>query len=83
LLKLLRDEYKGDIHVSFGMTTQAEEDTVVEFFEQTNSAKDRLVIYSCTSGYPVPFKDVCLMEIVRLKEKFAGRVKEVGFQVTI
>ncbi|MBA4198275.1 MAG: N-acetylneuraminate synthase [Chitinophaga sp.] len=79
LLKLLRDDYKGDIHVSFGMTTQAEEDTVVEFFEETDSAKDRLIIYSCTSGYPVPFKDVCLMEIVRLKDKFAGRVKEVGF----
>ena len=79
MLELLRDEYKGDVHISFGMTTQAEEDIVVHFFEEKNAAKDRLVIYSCTSGYPVPFKDVCLMEIVRLKEKFNGRVKEVGF----
>ena len=33
LLKVLRDEYSGGIHVSFGMTTQAEEASVVTFFE--------------------------------------------------
>ncbi|MDE3237073.1 MAG: N-acetylneuraminate synthase family protein [Bacteroidota bacterium] len=79
MLEMLRDEYKGDIHVSFGMTTKEEEDAVVHFFEEKGAAKERLVIYSCTSGYPVPFKDVCLLEILRLKEKFGDRVKEVGF----
>jgi N-acetylneuraminate synthase len=37
------------------------------------------VIYSCTSGYPVAFEDVCLLEIVTLKEKYGHRVKEIGF----
>ena len=23
----------------------------------------RLVLYNCTSGYPVPFEDVCLLEL--------------------
>ena len=41
------------------------------FFEETDQAK-RLVIYACTSGYPVPFKDVCLLEIVRLKKIFGS-----------
>lgn len=79
MLKVLRDEYKGEVHLSFGMTTHAEEEQVVKFFEETNQAKDRLVIYSCTSGYPVPFKDVCLLEISRLIDVFGDRVKEVGF----
>ncbi|MGO4911493.1 N-acetylneuraminate synthase family protein [Leeuwenhoekiella sp. W20_SRS_FM14] len=79
MLKVLRDDFEGDVHLSFGMTTQDEEAKIVAFFEETEQAKNRLVIYSCTSGYPVPFKDVCLLEITRLKEKYGDRVKHVGF----
>ena len=78
MLAILRDKFKGDVHLSFGMTTHAEEDKIVEFFEEKSEA-NRLVVYSCTSGYPVPFKDICLLEIVRLKEKFEKRVKDIGF----
>jgi sialic acid synthase len=79
MLKELRDNYKGEVHVSFGMTTIEEEKEVVNFFEITNQATNRLVIYSCTSGYPVPFNDVCLLEISRLIEEYSTRVKSVGF----
>ncbi|MDO7137100.1 N-acetylneuraminate synthase family protein [Algibacter lectus] len=79
MLKVLRDEFEGDVHLSFGMTNQKEEKEIVEFFEETNQAKSRLVIYSCTSGYPVPFKDVCLLEISRLNEEYGTRVKFIGF----
>lgn len=79
MLKILRDEYQGEVHISFGMTTQDEEVKVIELFEETNKAKSRLIIYSCTSGYPVPFKDVCLLEINRLYKKYENRVKEIGF----
>ncbi len=79
MLEILRDEYKGDVHVSFGMTTKAEERIIVEFFEQKQSARDRLVIYSCTSGYPVAFEDVNLLEILRLRKEYEHRVKEIGF----
>ncbi len=79
MLQLLRDEYHGEVHVSFGMTTQEEEEAIVKFFEWNGQAKDRLVVYSCTSGYPVPFKDVCLLEIARLRDKFESRVKNIGF----
>lgn len=79
MLKILRDEYSGEVHISFGMTTRDEENEVVNFFEETNQAKNRLVVYSCTSGYPVPFKDVCLMEISRLYNEYEYRVKEIGF----
>lgn len=79
MLIYLRDNYSGEIHVSVGMTNKEEEKQIVELFEETNAAKDRLVIYSCTSGYPVPFEDVALLEIRRLQETYGNRVKEIGF----
>ena len=79
MLEILRDEYSGQVQISFGMTTQEEEKKVIEFFEEKNQALDRLVIYSCTSGYPVPFHDVSLLEIQRLYEIYGDRVKEIGF----
>jgi sialic acid synthase len=79
MLKLLRDQYAGDIHISTGMTTKDEVEHIVKFFEETGQAKSRLVIYNCISGYPVPFKDVCLLEITNLKERYSKRVKEIGF----
>jgi N-acetylneuraminate synthase len=78
MLKVLRDEYQGEVHISFGMTTRDEEEEIVALFEETNQAK-RLVLYSCTSGYPVPFEDICMLEVVRIKEKFENRVKAIGF----
>jgi sialic acid synthase len=79
MLKILRDDYKGDIHISLGMTNSEEEDSIIKFFEENNQAKNRLVVYACTSGYPVPFKDICLLEIKELQEKYQHRIKEVGF----
>jgi len=78
MLKVLRDDYHGEVHISFGMTTKDEEEQIVSFFEENNQSK-RVVLYSCTSGYPVPFDDICMLEIVRLKEKFQNRVKAIGF----
>jgi N-acetylneuraminate synthase len=79
MLKVLRDEYEGQIQLSIGMTTKEEVEQIVAFFEQTNQAKTRLLIYSCTSGYPVPFEDICLLEINSLYEKYGERVSEIGF----
>ena len=78
MLKYLRDNYDGEIHLSFGMTTKEEEKKIVDFFKEKNRAKD-LVIYACTSGYPVPFEDICLNEITRLRETFGNDVKAIGF----
>lgn len=78
MLKYLRDNYTGEVHLSFGMTTQEEERKIIDFFKEKNRAKD-MVIYACTSGYPVPFEDVCLNEITRLKETYGKDVKGIGF----
>ncbi len=67
-----------EIHVSVGMTTHSEEEALISFFEKKGRVKD-VVLYSCTSGYPVAFEDICLLEIRRLREKFGSLVKTIGF----
>ena len=78
MLQWLCDNYEGEIQLSFGMTTREEEEKIVQLFEKKGRA-DSLILYNCTSGYPVPFKDICLLELCRLKEQFGNRVKAIGF----
>lgn len=78
MLQWLCDNYEGEIQLSFGMTTHDEEEKIVQLFEKNKRAKD-LVLYNCTSGYPVPFGDICLLEINRMREQYEDRVKAIGF----
>lgn len=78
MLDWLCKHYEGEIQISFGMTKREEEEEVVKLFEYNNRARD-LVIYNCTSGYPVPFNDVCLLEIKRMQNNYLDRVKAIGF----
>jgi N-acetylneuraminate synthase len=78
MLGYICDNYDGEIQLSFGMTTKDEEEQIVKFFEERQRAKD-LVLFNCTSGYPVPFEDVCLLEITRMREAYEDRVKAIGF----
>jgi len=74
----LAEHFSGEIHVSTGMTTRDEIERVVAFYEERGRAQD-LVVYACTSGYPVSFQDLCLREIEALRERYEGRVKAIGF----
>lgn len=78
MLDYLCEHFEGEIHVSFGMTTREEEEQIIQFFEEKNRNQD-LVIYNCTSGYPVPFEDICLLELKRMREQYENRVKAIGF----
>jgi sialic acid synthase len=78
LLDYLCKNYKGDIHISFGMTTKEEEEKIIKFFVDKKRAK-HLIIYHCTSGYPVPFEELYLLEIKRLRESYGDIVKNIGF----
>lgn len=78
MLQWLCDNYGGEIQVSLGMTTHQEEEALVDLFVKNGRNKD-LVIFNCTSGYPVPFEDVCLMEIKRVREAYKDTVKKIGF----
>ena len=78
MLGWLSENYKGEIHISTGMTTKDETAILVDFFTEKGRNQD-LVLYNCTSGYPVPFQDVCLLDINILKEKYGQKVKHIGF----
>lgn len=78
MLAWLCEHYPGEIHISTGMTTKDEIDVLIAFFIEKGRNKD-LVVYNCTSGYPVPFEDVCLLDITLLLENYKDKVKHIGF----
>jgi sialic acid synthase len=72
------DTFAGEIHVSLGMTTKKEIEEIVAFYQRRGRAGD-VVLYHCTSGYPVDFEDLHLCEIARLQERYGAVVKAIGF----
>lgn len=74
----LCDNYAGEIQVSTGMTTLEEIKEIIGLYESKGRLKD-LVLYACTSGYPVPFDDLCLLEVTRMKDMFGSKIKEIAF----
>ncbi len=74
----LCENFGGEIHVSTGMSTGREIADLVAFYEERGRAGD-LVVYACTSGYPVAFEDVCLFEVASLMDRYGDRVKGIGF----
>jgi len=72
MLGFLFAETNIPIHISLGMTTRAEIQGLYDFCEPF---KDRIVFYHCTSGYPVPFEEINLLELTRktgFKKGFSG-----------
>ncbi len=78
MLDYLCRHYGGEIHISLGMTTRKEERKIVAFMKERGRAQDT-VLYACTSGYPVPFEDISLLEIERLRKSYGAVVKEIAF----
>jgi len=74
----LCQNYAGQVHVSTGMSTRQEVEEIVGFYEAQGRARD-LVLYACTSGYPVEFDQLCLLDIQRLREAYGQRVGAIGF----
>jgi sialic acid synthase len=63
MLKYLFDNYNGKIHISLGMTTEEEREDILRhvYFDF-----NKVVLYHCTSGYPVPFEQLYIKEIEKL-----------------
>lgn len=72
LRRFLIKEYKGQIHISLGMLNVVERS---KLYLKLMPYKDRIVVYNCTSGYPVPFNQLYLKEIKYLTKGFTN----VGF----
>jgi len=78
VLDYLSKYYKGDIHISTGMTSANEIEEIISFLGKRNALR-RIVLYSCTSSYPAKIEDVKLLDILNLKEKYGKFVKAIGF----
>ena len=76
MLKFLDNNFDGEIHISLGMTTKQEEKMLVNTFK---NKLDDVVLYACTTNYPVPVGEICLLEIDRLVKTYADEIKGVGF----
>jgi len=63
MMDVLKKKYKGDIHISLGMTTPKELSQILRFWKNNFS---RIILYHCTSGYPVPAEEMHLLEIEKL-----------------
>lgn len=70
----LRDNYDGDVHISLGMTTIDEYRNIKNFWVND---WDRVVLYHCTSEYPLQPEDAYLLEIENLYS--LSLAKEIGF----
>ena len=78
VLDFLCRKYKGDIHISTGMTTAKEIDEIINFIDIRKSLK-KIVLYSCTSSYPAKIEDVKLLDILNLKNRYGKYIKALGF----
>lgn len=78
LLEYLINNYDGQIHISTGMTYKKELESLKRLFKSKNKLKS-LVIYSCTSGYPVEANEVCLMELLKLQKIFKDEIFDYAF----
>lgn len=74
ILDILINEYGGYIHISTGMSSKEDKESLYEYLKH-NNVLDRVVIYHCTSEYPCSFEHLFLKEIVNLKKYY----KHVGF----
>ena len=74
----LCENYNGKIHVSVGMTKKKEIAEIINFYKKKSRIND-LVLYCCTSGYPISEKDICLLEIKYLQKLMENTEGGVGF----
>lgn len=76
LMNVLKEEYKGDVHISLGMTGYDERVDIIEFWR---NCSDRVVFYHCTSVYPCPFEKLYLLEVGNLKDSLTPYGFRIGF----
>ena len=78
MLEFACRNFPGLIHISLGMTTRSEETRLIELFRDHRRLKD-IVLYACTSGYPIASSEACLLEIVRLRDAYGSMVRAIGY----
>ncbi len=72
IFDILINDYNGDIHISTGMLNKNERE---KLYTKLIPHNNRIIIYLCTSAYPLEFKQVYLNEIITLSKQFSN----IGF----
>ena len=70
--------FNGDIHVSTGMTTENELNSILEEIDKFNGLK-RTVLYVSTATYPCAFEDLYLLTVQKYVHKYTNTLKAIGF----
>lgn len=78
LLSFVCDNFKGEIHISLGMATRKEIDSLYDFLLIDKNRIYDTIFYHCVSDYPVKLNNVYLKEIQRIKECYPS-IKGLGF----
>ena len=68
MMTYLFNNYEGEIHISTGMLSRSEKEELFaflmnEYIKNRKLDSNKLIIYHCTSGYPVPFDKLYIEEI--------------------
>tara|TARA_B110000459_G_scaffold175562_1_gene198994 strand:- start:179 stop:1054 length:876 start_codon:yes stop_codon:yes gene_type:complete len=78
LISYLFKKFNGYCHISLGMTTSIEEKKIIQLSKKYKKNK-KLILYACTSDYPVKHEDICLLEITRLRNAYGKKIHAIGF----
>ena len=77
LLEVLYNEYDGQVHISLGMTSRDDEETMMDRLDTLRLG--RTVLYACTSAYPVDFSNTYILEVDRIKNEYGSDLAAIGF----
>jgi sialic acid synthase len=78
IYKILFKFFKGEIHVSLGMTTKKETKKIFDFFKK-NKKEKKLVFYCCTSSYPTKSNDTCYLELLNIFKQYGKKISSIGY----
>jgi N-acetylneuraminate synthase len=78
LIEKVLGEWPGEVHISLGMITRAEQRGLVDLLVKLGVSK-RVVLYVCTSAYPAEPEHVRLGEIEWMTAELGPMVKSIGF----
>ena len=83
LIDHLYQNYTGEIHISLGMATQEERYNILNHLSEQDPKQNRTTVYWTTSGYPVKFEELYLMEIEKLVDNYNFRIGYSGHNLGI
>lgn len=78
LVEKVLNDWPGEVHISLGMITRAEQERMVRHLVKLGASK-RVVLYCCTSAYPTEPEHVRLGEIKWMQDTLGPMVRSIGF----